>query len=121
MGVSMCPYSSSGTSAAVGMQVVEEGGGERVAVVVVGHLLVQRPADALGTPPAIWPSTTMGLIMTPQSSLTMIPLQRDCPGLRVDLARADVVGVGPRERGGRLVAGGRLEARLRCRAAGRPD
>ena len=43
----MWPYSMIGTSDAVGQQVVDEGRRERVAVVVVRHVLVEHTADAL--------------------------------------------------------------------------
>ena len=49
-------------------------------------------------PPAIWPSTTDGLIMTPQSSLTMYRSSADRTGVRIDLDSAKVACVRVHER-----------------------
>ena len=43
----------------------------RVAVLVVREVLESAPPMPCTVPPAIWPSTTLGLIIGPQSSLTM--------------------------------------------------
>ena len=50
-------------------QVVLERRRRRIAARVVGHLLEQHLPIAWASPPAIWPSTTPGLIIVPQSSL----------------------------------------------------
>jgi hypothetical protein len=47
-----------------------ERGGERLTVRVVAEFLVQRGADALHDAAWIWPSTSIGLTIVPQSSAT---------------------------------------------------
>ena len=66
-GVSMCSTRTSGTSVGARDHVVEEGRGQRLAVVVVGNLLVERGAEPCATPPTTCASTIMGFTIVPQS------------------------------------------------------
>ena len=52
-------------------KVIHKGGRLWVALRVVAETLVEDASDSLEGSSAIWPSTTFGLIIGPQSSLTM--------------------------------------------------
>ncbi len=69
--------------------------------------------------PAIWPSTTFGLIIGPQSSRDDVTQQLDRAGGEIDLAGAHVGGVGPDHGCAGGVAARSPRARLTSRRAAR--
>src|SRR5262249_40991078 len=71
LGVSMCPYSIAGTSAAPGTRESRNVVATGLPAASYARCWKSTPPIPWTTPPAIWPSTTSGLIIGPQSSLTM--------------------------------------------------
>ena len=67
-------------------------------------------------PPCTWPSTIIGLMTLPQSSIARVALDRDLAGLGVDLDLGDVRAEREREVR-RVVVRRRLEVRLDARRA----
>ena len=92
-------------------QVVDERAGDGVAVVVVGEVLVEGPADALDGAAVDLALDHVGVDHRPAVLADDVAQQRDHAGLHVDLAGAHVGGVGPDGHGLGLVAGTGLEAR----------
>ena len=107
-----------GNSAAVGMRVVGEVAGERVAVVVEARPARTAPGRSpAATPPCCWPSTSSGLSTVPQSSTATWRSSVDLAGLACRPRRRRCARrTGTSRRPGRSRAGRRARA---CRRRGR--
>ena len=113
-GVTTWPYSIRGASAAVGQQVVQERGRQRVAVGVVDEMLVERAADALHDSAGDLPFDHHRIDHHAAVLAHDVAQDADLARARVDLDRAGVAGVGESERR-RGEAGRHLQALLRLR------
>ena len=109
-------------------EVVHERGGERVAVLVDGEVLVERVPDALRDAARDLPLDDVGVDHRAAVLAHDVAEELHLAGVDVDLAGADVGGVHPDRAGGGGVARRRLQARrraggqrpqVRCRRCGR--